>query len=265
MKDLIKTINTKDESIYTIDSREVAKMLEKEHEYVLEMIQGRKGKLGIIPVLENAKLAVSDFFIESSYKVDGNNKNYKCYLVTKMGCELLGNKLQGEKGILFTAKYVERFNAMEKEFEESRKPKNYIVNKPQEELECLEMISNILHFNDSSKLLGVKSICKKYGMETSYLPVYTKSKGILKSATELLRKYNIQISTRKFNKIMIDKGLLREVERKSTKDNTKIKKFKNLVNTEFGENQVNPNNPKETQPMYYEEKFEELLKKLELK
>ena len=64
---------------------------------------------------------------------------------------------------------------------------------------------------------------------------------------------------------MIDKGLLREVERKSTKDNTKIKKFKNLVNTEFGENQVNPNNPKETQPMYYEEKFEELLKELGIK
>ena len=61
MKELIKTINTKDKSIYTIDSREVAKMLEKEHEYVLEMIQGRKGKLGIIPVLENAKLAVSEF------------------------------------------------------------------------------------------------------------------------------------------------------------------------------------------------------------
>ena len=64
---------------------------------------------------------------------------------------------------------------------------------------------------------------------------------------------------------MIDKGLLREVERKSTKDNAKIKKFKNLVNTEFGENQVNPNNPKETQPMYYEEKFKELLKELKLK
>ena len=265
MKELVKTTNIKDESIYTIDSREVAEMLKKEHEYVLEMIQGRKGKLGIIPVLENANLAVSEFFIESSYKVDGNNKNYKCYLVTKMGCELLGNKLQGEKGILFTAKYVKRFNEMEKKLEESRKPKAYIVNKPQEELECFEMISNILHFNDSSKLLGVRSICKKYGMETSYLPVYTKSKGVLKSATELLRKYNIEISTRKFNKIMLDKGLLREVERKSTKDNTKIKKFKNLVNTEFGENQVNPNNPKETQPMYYEEKFEELLKELGMK
>ena len=30
-----------------------------------------------------------------------------------MGCELIGNKQQGEKGILFTASYVKRFNEME--------------------------------------------------------------------------------------------------------------------------------------------------------
>ena len=30
-----------------------------------------------------------------------------------MGCEILANKMTGEKGILFTAKYVERFNKME--------------------------------------------------------------------------------------------------------------------------------------------------------
>lgn len=31
-----------------------------------------------------------------------------------MGCELIGNKQQGEKGVLFTASYVKRFNEMEK-------------------------------------------------------------------------------------------------------------------------------------------------------
>ena len=134
-----------------------------------------------------------------------------------------------------------------------------------EYMKLLKTSAETLHMNENSILYISKKIYKDCNIPTTYLPDYTTSKGILKSATELLRKYNIQISTRKFNKIMIDKGLLREVERKSTKDNTKIKKFKNLVNTEFGENQVNPNNPKETQPMYYEEKFEELLKRLEIK
>ena len=134
-----------------------------------------------------------------------------------------------------------------------------------EYMKLLKTSAETLHMNENSILYISKKIYKDCNIPTTYLPDYTTSKGILKSATELLRKYNIQISTRKFNKIMLDKGLLREVERKSTKDNTKIKKFKNLVNTEFGENQVNPNNPKETQPMYYEEKFEELLKKLGIK
>ncbi|MFR4997434.1 MAG: Rha family transcriptional regulator [Clostridium paraputrificum] len=115
------TVGYRDNKLVTIDSREVAEMLGKEHSYVLEMIQGREGKLGVIPVLENANLAVSNYFIPSTYKA--GTREYKCYLVTKMGCELLGNKQQGEKGILFTAKYVERFNQMEQEL------KGQILNK----------------------------------------------------------------------------------------------------------------------------------------
>ena len=133
---------------------------------------------------------------------------------------------------------------------------------PKEELECLNVVSGILNFNDNSKLLGVKSIYDKYGMETSYLPVYTPSKGILKSATALLKQFNVGISAIEFNKKLIEHGILRECERQSTKDKNKVKKFKNLVDTTFGENQTSPKNPKETQPLYYEDKFMDLLKKL---
>ena len=133
---------------------------------------------------------------------------------------------------------------------------------PKEELECLNVVSGILNFNDNSKLLGVKSIYDKYGMETSYLPVYTPSKGILKSATELLKQFNVNMSAREFNKKLIEHGILRECERQSTKDKNKVKKFKNLVDTTWGENQTSPKNQKETQPLYYEDKFIDLLKKL---
>jgi len=114
-----KLIKISKEVNKTIDSREVAQMLGKEHWMVLRDIEGSKdGKTtGIIDVLRNNKLVVSDYFEESSYKAEGNNKTYPCYLVTKMGCEMLGNKQQGEKGILFTARYVKRFNDMEKYIE----------------------------------------------------------------------------------------------------------------------------------------------------
>ena len=133
---------------------------------------------------------------------------------------------------------------------------------PKEELECLNVVSGILNFNDNSKLIGVRSIYDKYGMEPSYLPAYTPSKGVLKSATELLKQFNVNMTTIKFNKKLIEIGILRECERKSTKDKNKVKKFKNLVDTTWGENQVNHKNSKETQPLYYEDKFADLLKKL---
>lgn len=104
----------------TLDSREVAEMLGKSHGDLLKDIQGSGKNLGIIPTLTKGKIPVVDYFIESSYK-DAKGENRKCYLVTKMGCETLGNKLQGEKGILFTAKYVKAFNQMEQAIQSPKK------------------------------------------------------------------------------------------------------------------------------------------------
>lgn len=105
------TVGYRNNQLATIDSREVAEMLGKEHKYVLRDIEGTADVIGIIPTLESANLHSQNYFIPSTYKA--GTREYKCYLVTKMGCELLGNKQQGEKGILFTAKYVDRFNQME--------------------------------------------------------------------------------------------------------------------------------------------------------
>lgn len=98
--------------IQTISSREVAKMMEKEHWEVLRMLEGSKDRKGIIEVLKaDPQLVVSEYFIESTYQ-DKSGKQNKCYECTKMGCEMLANKMTGEKGILFTARYVKKFNEM---------------------------------------------------------------------------------------------------------------------------------------------------------
>lgn len=113
--DLVKINTIEGQDVITIDSREVAEMLNKEHKQVLEYIRGSKKVTGIIPTLESRGIHSSKYFIESQYESGKNKKKNPCYLVTKMGCELLANKQQGEKGILFSARYVERFNQMEKE------------------------------------------------------------------------------------------------------------------------------------------------------
>ena len=114
----------------TIDSREVAGMMGKQHKDLLDYINGKTDKngnviiVGIKEVLEKEGLPFNNYFIESSYKSDGAKRSYQCYLCTKMGCELLGNKQQGAKGVLFTAKYVKRFNDMEEELKQPKLPQN---------------------------------------------------------------------------------------------------------------------------------------------
>ena len=53
-----------------------------------------------------------DFFYKSSY-LDAKGEERPCYEVTRLGCDFLANKSTGEKGVIFTARYVKRFQEME--------------------------------------------------------------------------------------------------------------------------------------------------------
>lgn len=99
-------INTS--TIETIDSREVAEMVEVTHASLLKKVRNYE------EILTKSKLTSLDFFIPSDYK-DSKGETRNCYLLTKKGCEMVANKLTGEKGVIFTAKYVNRFAEMEKQ------------------------------------------------------------------------------------------------------------------------------------------------------
>lgn len=122
-----------------IDSREVAEMVEKRHDNLVRDIDG------YVAVLDHSsKLRADSFFIEKAYSA-GTGKKYKHYLLTRKGCEMVANKMNGEKGILFTAEYVTRFDEMQKELDNPFKlPKNYkealleLVNK-EEQNEMLQL------------------------------------------------------------------------------------------------------------------------------
>lgn len=98
----------------TITTLEVAEMMEVPHSDLLKKLEGRKDRKGYIQIMTEGQMSVSDYFIPTSYK-DSSGKENKCYQVTKLGCDFLANKSTGEKGILFTARYVKRFYEMEYE------------------------------------------------------------------------------------------------------------------------------------------------------
>ena len=92
-----------------IDSRDVAKMINKTHKNLMRDIRSYINDLEM-----SSKLSPSDFFIESDY-LDSMNRTKPCYLLTKKGCEFVANKLTGRKGTIFTATYVSLFNEYEAE------------------------------------------------------------------------------------------------------------------------------------------------------
>ncbi|MDP5273993.1 Rha family transcriptional regulator [Chengkuizengella axinellae] len=88
------------------DSRKVAKLINTRHSDLL-------GKIDTyIKHLTNGKFRSLDYFLPSTYE-DEKGQERRCFLITKRGCEMIANKLTGEKGVHFTAAYVEKFEEME--------------------------------------------------------------------------------------------------------------------------------------------------------
>ena len=149
-------------AIETIDSREVAEMVDMEHKNLLSKI--RK----YVEILDGSKLSSPQFFVPSTY-VNNQNKEQPCYLLTKKGCEMVANKLTGEKGVIFTAKYVNRFEEMEKQIKIPKTDREILLLsvKVQEEtaqrVDKLELIVNGLENTltiDHGQQLKLQSICK---------------------------------------------------------------------------------------------------------
>jgi Rha family phage regulatory protein len=88
------------------DSREVAEILSMEHKQLLRKIRTYAKYLTI------GKMNFIEFFRPSNYK-DSKGQTRPYYLLTRKGCDLIANKITGEKGVIFTATYVTRFEEME--------------------------------------------------------------------------------------------------------------------------------------------------------
>lgn len=112
--------------------------------------------------MQSSKLSLDDYFIQSTY-LGGNNQNYKHYLLTKKGCDMVANKMTGAKGTLFTAMYVDAFHKMDEHIKQSQ------LNVPQTPMQALEMMFSVQkeqqEFNQriETEVTGIRNIV---GMET---------------------------------------------------------------------------------------------------
>ena len=112
---------------FYIESREIARAVGKRHDGLLRDIGNY---LDVIENTTELDFEGCDFFLESSYP-DVKGRTRLCYLISKMGCEMVSSHLTDDKGILFTAAYVAKFNeaeAVEREARNSDSPRLREIN-----------------------------------------------------------------------------------------------------------------------------------------
>lgn len=133
----------------TLDSREVAEMVEKKHYNLIRDIKG------YVQELTELKIEFSDFFRENTYK-DSTGRTLPCYDIAKKGCEFIAHKLTGIKGTEFTARYINRFHDMEETIREGISQKSDTPKK--EKLSSVNMM-----------VKSVKEALRDAGVDSKYI------------------------------------------------------------------------------------------------
>lgn len=174
----------------TLNSREVAEMIEKRHSDLLRDIETYIGYIN-----QNAKLRSDDFFSESTYRA-GTGKEYKCYEISKMGCEMIANKLTGAKGVQFTALFVQKFNLLEEN--EMQRAAFYI---PGTYAEALALAAKQAEVNEQLMIENeVKTqTIAEYEPKVSYYDQILRSTGLI-TVTQIAADYDL--SAHKLNQIL---------------------------------------------------------------
>ncbi len=234
----------------TITSLEVAEMVEKQHNELMKDIRRYCEQLSL------GKIPQSDFFTENTYRTD-RGKEYPCYNITKKGCEFIANKLTGQKGTEFTARYINRFHNME----------NYIQKESkgiaEQGIAIVKFIADDLRVSEASRLFMYENYCKDVGIPTGFLPKYEDNGSREQcSATVLLQRNRCSIKTAKFNQLLISAGYMEIKQRKSSKGGTKEYKSLTSKGLKYGVNLISNRNQKEVQPYYYADTFMELYKEV---
>lgn len=118
-----------------------------------------------------------------------------------------------------------------------------------------------LKMSETSKIRMMQDLCAMRGVPSIFLPKYS-DETLVRALTALLKEHGSPLSAKAANQMLIGMGLLEELERMGSKGI--IKTFKSLTTEglKYGRNETSPQEPRETQPLYYVDKFQELLSRI---
>lgn len=237
----------KNEQVLT-DSLTIAEMFGKRHDNVMTDIRTQMEYAGEGFSLLN--------FQESNYESRG--KMYPKFDLTEDAFALVVFSYNTQEAVQTKIKFIQEFKKM-REFIQSHGFSNNNVVEFEKQLIGVKYATEILRVDEPSKIRMLEEAHKKHGVPTNHLPAYVEGEELKVSLTQLLKEHDVKMSAAKANTRLIELGLLEIKERPSSKGGTK--EFKSLTEAgrKFGDNAINPHNPKETQPLYYPSMFNELL------
>lgn len=172
------------------NSRDVAEMVGKAHDQLMRSIRT------YVEYLTSAKMQTLGFFIPSTYE-DSKGESRPCFLLTKKGCDMVANKMTGEKGVLFTAAYVTKFEEMERQLAH-RLPTSYkeALVALLEEVEKRERIE--------TKNLVLEQQVMELKPKATYYDLILQNKSLL-TATQIGKDYGM--GAPKFNQLLHKFGI----------------------------------------------------------
>ena len=143
------------------------------------------------------------------------------------------------------------------------------------DLMFLETAAKVLRVSESGKLGMLRAVQKEHNI-LNMLPSYAidapsdaadGSSRVTYSLTHLLKSRGICMTTADFNKLLQAKGLIEQLERKSTKKPEQVKKFWSVTNKGllYGKNVTSDANQRETAPHWFDSRFNQLLSDLNIK
>jgi Rha family phage regulatory protein len=183
------------EGVFVVSSLDVAEMVGKRHSHLMDSIRSYQ------EVLANRNFGSHEFFISSSY-TDLQGKERPCFYLTKKGCDMVANKMTGEKGILFTAAYVEKFYEMEKQVNQPKvlSQKEQLMASMRLSLETSEDVAELKYEVHQIKNMVTEQITIDYGEQRKFQKIVAKRVYQLASAPDerssLFRELHREIKDR---------------------------------------------------------------------
>jgi prophage antirepressor-like protein len=160
-----------------------------------------------------------------------------------------------------------------------RKTGSYSLNKENElekNLIALKFAQENLAVSEEDRVKMARDLFESLGLQNQYLPTYVDGEPAF-SLTHLLKKFGVKMSSQKVYLLLESENIIEKKSRKSSKkrmvkdkkgdekEENILKTFWSIKDEKFGKNSVNSHGTsRQTQILFYEKTFEELLQKLEL-